>query len=146
MSSTYTNNASRNIWISRTVYDLFNQDKLEEALAYVTEDVTLNLYAFGQEFSGREGFTAFMQGFKQAFPDLKIEVVNQVADENQVVSELTGVATHTGPLQTPNGPIPPTGKTVNFTVCEVWKFRDGKITSLHNYQDSASLMRQLGLI
>jgi hypothetical protein len=28
----------------------------------------------------------------------------------------------------------------------VWYIRDGQLASLHNYQDMASLMRQLGLI
>ena len=29
--------------------------------------------------------------------------------------------------------------------CEVWTVRDGKIARLHNYQDAASWLRQLGL-
>ncbi len=74
MSATYTTNARSNARLVRTIYDLFNQDKLEEAIAYATDDVAVSLYALGQEFTGREGFTAFMKGFKQAFPDLKIEV------------------------------------------------------------------------
>jgi ketosteroid isomerase-like protein len=49
-------------------------------------------------------------------------------------------------MLTPAGEVPPTGRTVDFTVCEVWQIRDGKVTSLHNYQDAASLMRQLGLL
>jgi steroid delta-isomerase-like uncharacterized protein len=146
MSATYNTTARSNARLTRTIYDLFNQDKIEEALAYATEDVTLNLYALGLDFVGREGFAAFMQGFKQAFPDLKIEVTNQVADDDQVACEITAVGTHNGPLATPAGQIPPTGKTVHFTVCEVWKIRDGKFYSLHNYQDSASIMRQIGLM
>jgi steroid delta-isomerase-like uncharacterized protein len=145
MTATYSETASRNISIGRTVYELSTQQKFEEAATYATEDITVDLYALGLHLDGRAGFIGFMQNLLTAFPDLKIEVVNQVADDSQVASEFTALGTHTGPLETPMGTIPPTGKTVVFTVCEVWKFRDGKIASVHNYQDSASLLRQLGL-
>jgi predicted ester cyclase len=86
-----------------------------------------------------------MQGFKGAFPDLRIAVTNQVATEDSVVSEFTARGTHTGPLQTPAGAIPPTGRIVDFVVCEIWKMRNGQLASLHNYQDAAAIMRQIGL-
>jgi predicted ester cyclase len=85
-------------------------------------------------------------GFKGAFPDLKIAVTNQVATDDQVVSEFTARGTHTGPLLTPAGEIPPTGRKVDFIVCEVWRIKNGQLVSLHNYQDAASLMRQLGVL
>lgn len=138
--------AQENAQLARRVYQLFNEGKPEAVTALATDDIELVLYPFGQTFHGREGFMQFMQGFSNAFPDLKIEVKNQAATEDQVVSEFTARGTHTGPLQTPAGTVPPTGRTVDFTVCEVWRIRDGKVASLHNYQDSASIMRQLGLI
>jgi hypothetical protein len=30
-------------------------------------------------------------------------------------------------------------------VCEVWKMKNGQLASLHNYQDAAAIMRQIGL-
>ena len=144
MTAVYSSTARTNALLVRTVYDLFNENKLEQALTYATKDVNLIIYALGQEFNGRAGFLAFMQNFKQAFPDLKIEVVNQVADDDQVVCEITAIGLHLGKLVTPAGPIPPTGLKVHFTACEVWKFRDGKFYSLHNYQDAAGILRQLG--
>jgi predicted ester cyclase len=87
-----------------------------------------------------------MQGFKGAFPDLQINITHQVATENEVVSEFTARGTQTGPMMTPAGEIPPTGRIVDFTVCEVWSVKNGKVASLRNYQDSASIMRQLGLV
>ena len=35
---------------------------------------------------------------------------------------------------------------MDFIVCEVLQIKHGQIASLHNYQDAASLMRQLGLL
>jgi steroid delta-isomerase-like uncharacterized protein len=137
--------AQENATLARRIYQLFSDDKFDGVLELVSEDAEIVLVPFGQTFHGRDGFAQFMQGFKGAFPDIRIAVTNQVATEEYVVSEFTARGTHTGPLQTPAGAIPPTGQTVDFVVCEVWKMKNSQITSLHNYQDAAAIMRQIGL-
>ena len=138
--------AQDNALLTRRMYQLFSDDKFDDVLPLTTEDIEVVLIPFGQTFHGRDGFVNFMMGFKSAFPDLRINVTNQVATNDQVVNEFTARGTHTGPLLTPAGEIPATGRTVDFVICEVLGIRDGKVASLHNYQDAASLMRQLGLI
>lgn len=138
--------AENNAALAQELYDAFNRRDYEHDLDLVGRDMEVTLIPFGQTFHGREGFRAFMQGFTEAFPDISIQVTNQVATGDQVVNEFTARGTHTGPLMTPAGAIPPTGRTVDLTVCEVYRIKDGKFVSLHNYQDAASLMRQLGLI
>jgi len=128
------------------MYQLFSEDHFDDVLPLTTEDIEAVLIPFGQTFHGRDGFVNFMIGFKSAFPDLCIDVTNQIATDDQVVNEFIARGTHTGPLRTPAGEIPPTGRSVDFVVCEVLRIRNGKVASLHNYQDAASLMRQLGLL
>jgi len=135
-----------NAQFARRLYQQFNEGQLEAVLAMAAEDVDIVLYPLGQTFKGREGFNQFMHGFHDAFPDMKVEVKNQVASDESVVNEFVARGTHTAPLMTPNGPVPPTGRKVELNVCEVWNIRDGQLAGLHNYQDMASLMRQLGLI
>ena len=139
--------AQDNMKFARSVYELFDQHQLAKADAYAAADAVITLVPTGQVFKGREGFMQFMTGFERAFPDLNITVVNQVATDDMVVSECTWTGTHTGPLATPAGDIPPTGKQVSGArFCEVWRIKDGKLTSLTNYQDMASWLRQLGLV
>jgi len=135
-----------NLELARTIYDRFSRNDFAGALELTTEDWEGVLNHAGMTFQGKEGFNQFMQGFKGAFPDLIIQVQNQVSHGNQIVSELTARGTHTGPLMTPAGIVPPTGKIVDFTVCEVLELREGKVAKLRNYQDGASIMRQLGLM
>ena len=137
--------AQENATLARRIYQLFSDDKLNDALELVSEDAEIVLVPFGQTFHGRDGFMQFMQGFKGAFPDIRIAVTNQITSEEYVVSEFTARGTHNGPLQTPAGVVPPTRRTVDFIVCEVWKVKNGQLVSAHNYQDSAAIMRQLGL-
>ncbi len=136
-----------NAAVARELYELFNQGQLDRAVNLASDDVEVELVPFGQTFQGRDGFMAFMKGFKDAFPDLQVTVTNQVASEDQVVSECTWTGTHSGTLATPTGGVPPTGKTVtDGRFCEVWRLRDGKVMRLVNYQDAASWLRQLGLV
>ncbi|MBK8900285.1 MAG: ester cyclase [Anaerolineaceae bacterium] len=132
-------NAHANKELAQKLYRLFNEARIDEALELATEDVEVILIPFGQTFHGRKGFGEFMGGFKQAFPDLTVTVTNQVATDDQVVSECRWTGTHTGPLLAPTGEIPPTGKTVDGAVfCEVWQIQDGKLAVLRNYQDVAT--------
>ena len=132
--------------LARTIYACFNEDRLDEALAYATDDVEITLMPFGQSYTGREGFRAFMQDFKTAFPDCTVYLTRQVATEDGVVNEFRARGTHRGPLASPAGAIPPTGRSIDYPVCEVWEIREGKLARLRNYFDAASLMRQLGLL
>src|ERR1044071_2552060 len=100
--------AHENAALARRIYQLFSDDKLDDALELVAEDVEAVLVPFGQTFHGREGFMQFMQAFKGAFPDIRISVTNQVATDESVVSEFTARGTHNGRRLTPAGEIPPT--------------------------------------
>ena len=138
--------AQDNAALARKMYELWSNNQLNEILALATEDIEVVLTPFGQTFHGHAGFADFNQGFKGAFPDIKItEITHQIATENEVVSEFKARGTHTGPLMTPAGEVSATGRTVAFSVCEVCSVRDGKVASIRNYQDAASIMRQLGL-
>jgi steroid delta-isomerase-like uncharacterized protein len=137
--------AEENAALAKTIYDLWNDRDIEAALDLATNDVEITLMAFGQTLTGRDGFRRFMQRFATAFPDMKKEITNQVASADQVVSEFRLRGTHDGPLQTPTGEIPPSGRSVDLSVIEVIGVRGGKIAELRNYSDNATLMRQLGV-
>ena len=130
--------------LARRAYQLFSDNQIDDMFELVNADVEVVLVPFGQTFHGRDGFKQFMQAFKGAFPDLRISVTNQIATDDYVVNEFTARGTHNRPLLTPTGAIPATGRTVDFVVCEVWQVRNGQVASIHNYQDAAAIMRQIG--
>lgn len=136
-----------NVELAQKIYEGFNKGDYDSCLALAAEDIEVVLTPFNQIFRGHSGFQEFMAGFKRAFPDITLTVINQVTTEDQIVNECVWSGTHTGPLLSPAGEIPPTGKTVSgAAICEVWGIRDGKLASLHNYQDVSSWLRQLGLV
>ncbi len=90
----------------------------------------------------------FFNGWKTAFPDLKIKKLSSVVSEEGIAVEYEFTGTHNGTLRTSeNVPeIEPTHRKVITRGSYFAKSKDGKITSVHNYPDRVGLMMQLGIM
>lgn len=64
----------------------------------------------------------FTQVLKPAFPDLRVEVLDQIAEGDQVTSRKRITGTHLGELMG----IPATGRSVAIDVIDIVRLRDGK--------------------
>ncbi|MEZ5013599.1 MAG: ester cyclase [Chitinophagales bacterium] len=126
------------------IHEAFSNNAFDQVLALCHENVEVHAHAFGAVFTGKEGFMQFMQSFKTGFPDVRIAHEHFVVEGGSVAVQFTGRGTHTGTLQTPAGDIPATGKKVELHVAEFLVWENGKLRSLHNYQDAGSLLRQIG--
>jgi ketosteroid isomerase-like protein len=136
-----------NTRIAQNIHPLWNERAFDRILSeMVAEDVEWTNVPAGQTFRGHEGMREFMQGWVDALPDSTTEDTTAYAGEEFGVTEFTGRGTHDGPLVSPAGEIPPTGRSVEFKLCEVYRFRDGKIVSGHTHFDSLGLKAQLGVV
>lgn len=91
------------------------------------------------DVEGVDGMKKVMSGFRTAFPDLKITIVNEVYAENSAAVRWTFSGTNTGP-----GDMPPTGKSVEIWGLEILHFVNGKISKQILAYDEKSLLEQLG--
>lgn len=98
----------------------------------------------GIEFRG-EDIARLATGMAQAFPDVHRELFSIYRMEDVVVVELAIRGTHKGVLATPEGDIPPTGRTIDVPCCDVFHLRDGKVISFHCYNAASIMRHQLGL-
>ena len=130
--------------LTKELHDLFSSNQFDKCLELAAENAEVTATALGMTFHGRNEFANFMMGFKQAFPDMVITHKNIVANGNKIAVEFIATGTHTGPLPGPMGLIPATGKKVTLNVSEFIDWQNGQFVKLVNYQDSASLMRQIG--
>ena len=78
----------------------------------------------------------------EAFPDLRAEIEDNVADDDKVVFRMTRRATHTGAFMG----IPPTGKQVEFGVFDLVRVADGKLVEHWGLLDQLTLLQQLGVV
>jgi len=132
--------------VIQALFDAFNKGDLVSAASLVTQDFELIDVPAGYTFHGSDGLLQWFQGFLTAGPDAKTEIFNTIVEDDWVATEHIGRFTHTGPLVTPGGEIPPTGRRVEIQIAEFYQMKDGKIRSLRAYYDSATMMRQLGLM
>ena len=130
---------------TRALLELQNTRELDGIDALVTEDVELIYTPTGEVFRGREGCRQFTQFWLTAFPDAAVEAVNEVAAGDWEIVECIGRGTNTGPLAGPLAQSTPTGRKIEVRFCWVAHLRNGKIDSIRNYQDHATIMQQLGL-
>ena len=91
---------------------------------------------------GPEGLKMVASAFSGAFTDWNIDIDDQIAERDKVVTRWTARATHTGPL--PGAPA--TGRSVRVTGANVARFADGKIAESWFNFDMLSLLRQVGAI
>ena len=134
-----------NTYIAQNVHPLWTNREFDRILSeMIAEDVEWLNAATGEIFRGHEGFRQYMQGWADAFPDGRAEDTNVYVGEDFAVTEYFGRGTHTGPLRTPAGEIPPTESSVEFRLCDVYQIRDGKIARGRTYFDAATLLNELG--
>lgn len=95
---------------------------------------------------GTDEVVAAFQDWAAALPDSKAEFHSALVSGNTVILEVTWRGTHTGPLQTPGGTIPGTGKTFAVRACQVFEVADGKAQVLRHYFDMTTLLQQLGVV
>jgi steroid delta-isomerase-like uncharacterized protein len=100
----------------------------------------------GVTLRGRDEVRQYLETQWTAFPDGHLTCVNQVAIGNKAATEIVLTATHSGPLSTPNGPVPPTGKRINVRFVAVHQIEDGMASSERVYFDQLEMLMQLGLM
>lgn len=98
------------------------------------------------EVAGREGLQAVAQTFITAFPGMTIERLRTWVTDDGAVAEIRFAGMQTGPLVTPDGEVPPSGRTVSFPLVDTFVVRDGSVVEHHVYWDNVSFLGQLGLI
>jgi steroid delta-isomerase-like uncharacterized protein len=98
------------------------------------------------EVRGRDAIAEYWQGFFTAFPDLAGRDEFKAESGDTAINEWAASATNTGPLETPQGTIPATGKRMTLRGCDAITVREGLITSQRIYYDQLGFMTQLGLV
>ncbi len=122
----------------------FEAGQLDAIEAYVAPDVHFKMP--GVEASGFAPLKQMLAAYRAAFPDLVHHVKSHVESGDAIAIELDAVGTHTGPMQTPQGTIPATGKKVVWESCDYIRVKNGKIVSWHVYHDPTPFLTALGLL
>jgi len=132
--------------VIQKLFDAFNSKDYDVIEALAADNFELLDVASGEKFRGPEGARKSAEGWLTAFPDAKVEVLNVVSSGEWGFAELVGRGTHSGPLKTPGGDVPPTGRQMELHFCSVVKVQDGKIVEGRDYYDGMTVATQLGMM
>jgi uncharacterized protein (TIGR02246 family) len=99
----------------------------------------------GVTLHGREEVRQYSEAVWEAFPDGTLTFGDQVLAGDMAATEVVFTGTHTGPMPTPAGLIPPTGRRVTLRSASILRIEGGVVASEHVYVDQLDLMTQLGL-
>src|SRR5215469_3951076 len=131
--------AQENVALARSLFDLTNNRHsdpawLDKCLAAFAADAKVNDVPSGATLRGPEGYKRLLLFFLvESFPDLRTELTNVVATEDQVVLEGMFRGTTTGSRTLPTGTLKASGRLGEVRCCFVLQIRKGKIASVHAY-------------
>ena len=95
------------------------------------------------EKRSRAGFQEIVTVYRNAFPDIKLTIEEQIAEGDKVVTRTSGSGTHRGELFG----TAPSGKRVSgVSGIVVTRIANGKVVEDNWVYDALGMMRQLGLV
>jgi steroid delta-isomerase-like uncharacterized protein len=97
------------------------------------------------QFRGREQILGFLRVYWEAFPDARLEITRSISEGSLIANEGFMTGTHTGALQTPDGEVPATGRSVRIRWMAMFETHGDELLSEHLYFDQQEFLAQLGL-
>lgn len=135
--------SEQNKVVMRRIYEEFwNQGNFESLNELVSPNYTLRLQTPPGVPSGREGLQWTIQAYRAGFPNIHVQVEEQLAEGDRVLTRITIRGTHEGTFMN----IPPTYKDVTITAMVLTRFENGQNIEGRGEIDRLGLMQQLGVV
>ena len=128
-----------------TVMRRFAEEIVSNGNFSVLDELVHPNYVFrspGQEVHGLEGLRGVIDGFRTAFPDLKMTVDDLVVAGEKAVVSFTLTGTHEGDLMG----IAATGKAIEVSGMVLSRLEDGRIVEEWEVLDQLTMLQQLGVV
>ena len=127
--------------VQRFVEECWNQGNLNKASEFLADQVRFHDAAFPGLSPGIQNARNHIEGTRKAFPDLRINIDDTIAERNEVVLHWTARGTHKGPFLG----MQPTQRKVTIDGTSIYRLEGSKIAESHANWNLASMMAQLGV-
>jgi steroid delta-isomerase-like uncharacterized protein len=135
--------SAQNKTVMRRIYEeVWNQGNFDVLDEVVSPNYIGHLPTPPNAPTGREGLRWLIQTYRNAFPDIHVQLEDQFAEDDKVMSRITIRGTHQGQFMH----IPPTGNEVSLQAIVVTRFENGQNAEGWAAIDRLILMQQLGVI
>jgi steroid delta-isomerase-like uncharacterized protein len=134
--------SERNKAIARSEFEVWSTGEVEKLDDMAAADVVHHDPYDPNATGGLEGLKKTIAMNRAAFPDMRIDVEDQVAEGDKVTTHWTAIMTHEGQL----GDTPATGRRVTLRGITIERFEDGKVVEAWRSMDTLALLREIGAI
>lgn len=128
--------------LRKAVDEIWNKGNFGILKNFVTEDFVIHFSNPEEDLHGFDNVKKFYTNLRLAFPDIQFKIIDQVAEEEKVVTHWVASGTHKGEFKG----IPATGKKVNFSAMDIDRVVNGKAVECWTNVDELGLLQQLGVI
>lgn len=129
----------------RRYFEAGGADDLAAWDAICAPDMVLHP-GFTAPITGLEGVKQFTAGFHTAMAPHSLTIDDLVVEGDRAAARWTATGTHSAPLPTPAGTVPPSGKRVTMAGMSFLRVAGGRIVEERVQADALSMMQQLGLL
>jgi steroid delta-isomerase-like uncharacterized protein len=126
--------------------EAWNSQDLEAIVEFHAPDGLFHLHAGGEAVEGKEAIRANFAAVIAQWPDIHFEERQLIADERGWVLQSTMSGTLAQPLELDGSVIAQPGAKISVDALDLIGVKEGLITAKHTYLDSATLLRQLGVV
>ena len=126
--------------------DALNRHDPRAVAAYYTQDCVVYDPIYPEPLKGRAAIEKDSADFFRAFPDIRIEIIDLFEKGDCAAAEIKMTGTNSGPLATPMGEVPATGKRIDLRGALVGRINaENLVVEERRYYDTGAMMQQLGL-
>lgn len=110
----------------------------------VIDELVADEFVDREEFPGlepnKEGVKQFFVMLRSAFPDLRMEIREMLADDDLVSVRVIATGTQGGDFMGMSS----SGRRIEVQVFDIFRIRDGQLTEHWGLMDAMTMMQQLG--
>lgn len=121
--------------------DGLNHGDVSVADKVFAADCVIHINGSPERNLGVAGFKQMIAGLLAAFPDLRIEIEDQIVAGDKVATRWVAQGTNSAPF----GSVPATGRRVRVDGLVLDRVVDGRVVERWEQWDQAGMMQQLGL-
>jgi len=143
MTTTQTKTA---VQLAEAVIDAFNRADWGQIRTTIAPAVIYTETGTQRRVENWEDYLQLLQGWKEAIPDARGSVLKVISQGNTAVQEVIWEGTQTGPLPTPAGILPPSGKAIHVPAAICYTVDNGLVQEVHHYLDVLLMLQQLGAL
>ena len=120
--------------------EVWNKGRVETIDELLTDRSVI--HGLGEDLRGPSGFKVFHNAYRDAFPDVKIQIERMIAEGDLVAVHWSATATHSG------GGLgfAATRRPVTFSGMAIARFEGNKLVEGWNNFDQLGLLQQIGVV